>query len=399
MGAWLTLQLILTSKSYLRTVTGSLFAAGFLKKPIQQHCKLDGAEWYNEKEGPPCCCSQENELVDPLHIIWLPLTGHGNNFNHICPLLPWKCGALDVPLCVFWRGLKCSEQCDFFKTISEELNSSFTLSGFSVIIGGDFNVIFDQDLDRSGGLKKTKDSVKVLEDICLEHDLLDIWRVRHPKEKRFTWRQKTPVIQRCLDLWLISNGLQDDVVSVDIKPSIESDHSAITLLINGVDDSERGPSFWKFNSSLVNDSDYRFLLENIKNWLEEFKEIVDRRVLWDLLKCKIRQLTIKYSKEKAHSRKAKVKDLEEKLQNCTKNCENDLSKENLEELECLQAEYDDLYDYITQGAIIRSRANWYEKGEKKNKYFLTLEKSNKKKAVYGKLLQVTEQLQLILKQL
>ena len=163
--------------------------------------------------------------------------------------------------------------------------------------------------------------------------------------------------------------MQDDVVSVDIKPSIKSDHSAITLLINGVDDSERGPSFWKFNSTLVNDSDYRFLLdENIKNWLEEFKEVVDKRVLWDLLKYKIRQLTIKYSKEKAHSRKAKVKDLEEKLQNRTKNCENDPSKENIEELELMftLAQYDDLYDYITQGAIIPSRANWFEKGEKNN---------------------------------
>ena len=49
-----------------------------------------------------------------------------------------------------------------------------------MIIGGDFNVIFDQELDGAGGLKKTKDSVKFLEDICLEHDLLDIWRVRHP---------------------------------------------------------------------------------------------------------------------------------------------------------------------------------------------------------------------------
>ena len=35
----------------------------------------------------------------------------------------------------------------FFKTISEELNRSFTLSDYSVIIGGDFNVIFDQELD------------------------------------------------------------------------------------------------------------------------------------------------------------------------------------------------------------------------------------------------------------
>ena len=74
----------------------------------------------------------------------------------------------------------------------------------------------------------------------------------------------------------------------------------------------------------MNDSDYRFLLdENIKNWLEEFKEVVDKRVLWDLLKYKIRQFTIKYNKEKAHSRKAKVKDLEEKLQYCTKKCEDD----------------------------------------------------------------------------
>ena len=47
---------------------------------------------------------------------------------------------------------KCSEQCDFFKTISEELNSSFTLSDFSMITGGDSNVIFDQELNGSGGL-------------------------------------------------------------------------------------------------------------------------------------------------------------------------------------------------------------------------------------------------------
>ena len=29
-----------------------------------------------------------------------------------------------------------------------------------MIIGGDFNVIFDHELDGSGGLKKVKDSVK-----------------------------------------------------------------------------------------------------------------------------------------------------------------------------------------------------------------------------------------------
>ena len=43
---------------------------------------------------------------------------------------------------------------------------------------------------------------------------------------------------------------------MDIKTSIKSDHSAITLSINGVDDLEKGPNFWKFNANLVNDSAY-----------------------------------------------------------------------------------------------------------------------------------------------
>ena len=77
--------------------------------------------------------------------------------------------------------------------------------------------------------------------------------------------------------------------------------------------------------------------------------------------------------------------LEENLRNCTTKCDNNPSKENLEELECLQAEYDQLYDYITQGAIIRSRATWYELGEKNNKYFLNLEKSSKKNSSVRKI--------------
>ena len=77
-----------------------------------------------------------------------------------------------------------------------------------------------------------------------EQDLIDTWRLRNPTEKRFTWRQKTPIIQRRLDYWLVNNSLQDDIVSVDIITSIKSDHSAITSSINSIDDGKRGPSFW-----------------------------------------------------------------------------------------------------------------------------------------------------------
>ena len=85
----------------------------------------------------------------------------------------------------------------------------------------------------------------------LDFDLVDIWRIRNPTTSRFTWRQKTPVVQRRLDFWLISDSLQDEIISAEIKTSTKIDHSAITLSIRGLNETERGPNFWKFNSNLL----------------------------------------------------------------------------------------------------------------------------------------------------
>ena len=124
-----------------------------------------------------------------------------------------------------------------------------------IIIGGDFNVILEPDLDGTGGKPQVKDSCKKIDNLCSLFDLIDIWRIRNPDAMRFTWRQKNPIIQRRLDFWLISSSTQEEVVSVDIIPAIRTDHSAITIHINGIEETRRGPSFWKFNSSLLEDEE------------------------------------------------------------------------------------------------------------------------------------------------
>ena len=97
-------------------------------------------------------------------------------------------------------------------------------------------MILDPEFDGLGGKPKLKEAVKIIEQIRLSFDLIDIWRVRNPDERRFSWRQKNPVIQRRLDFWLTSSSLQEDVENVDIIPAIKSDHSAVTLFINGIED-------------------------------------------------------------------------------------------------------------------------------------------------------------------
>ena len=125
------------------------------------------------------------------------------------------------------------------------------------------------------------------------------------------------------------------------------------------------------------------------NWLEEFKKVQDKRVLWDLIKYKKRQRTITYRKGRAREKRAKLQKVKDKLKECTEKCDIHPNSGNLEKLECLQTEYDQLYDYITQGAIICSTVTWYKMDEKKNnknKYFLNLENSNKTKSSVRKIL-------------
>ena len=153
------------------------------------------------------------------------------------------------------------------KNISEKIKSLTAECDSSLIVhvGGDFNVIPDEVLDGRGGNKKRKESAKFVEEISVEYDLIDIWRICNSTDTRFTWRQKTPIIQRRLDYWLVSDCL--DIDTVDIITAIKSDHSAIILGINSLDESARGPFFWKFNSNLVNDSNYFQLISANYNYL------------------------------------------------------------------------------------------------------------------------------------
>ena len=51
-----------------------------------------------------------------------------------------------------------------------------------------------------------------------------------------------------------------------------------------------------------------------------------------------------------------------------------------------KTDLENLYNYITNGAILRSKVDWYEEGEKCSKYFLSLEKRNKTSSCICKLL-------------
>ena len=258
----------------------------------------------------------------------------------------------------------------------------------NIIWGGDHNIALDINLDRHGGNPMPWNCAnKTFKELMLTFDLIDIWRVRNPDKREFTWRRYRPnLIQSRLDYFLTSDCLQADIQDVFSEPCSLTDHSAVHLHL-GWEEIERGPSYWKFNDSLLNDQAYIDLIEdNFESWVLEGSDINDAGIKWDWLKYKIKQATIKYSKEKAKTRRDKIRELEEKLKNLEKEITNNPSENIILEIDSTKSQLQDEYDYRLEGIIIRSRCNWMEYGEKNSKYFLQLEKSNQKRSQINKLI-------------
>ena len=86
-------------------------------------------------------------------------------------------------------------------------------------------------------------SIATMQDLTERHNVRDVWRVRNPTNRRFTFRQKNPVLQRRLDYIFISNKLQESVVNVEVLPSVNSDHSPIYLKLAENTSLSRGRSY------------------------------------------------------------------------------------------------------------------------------------------------------------
>jgi exonuclease III len=129
---------------------------------------------------------------------------------------------------------------------------------YEYLIGaGDWNFTSEK-IDRSGGNYTIwQKNTATFDEINDKFDLIDIWRLRNPEKARFTWRRKNPVIQSRLDRFYISDTMQYNVSKTDILPGIRSDHSAIVLSIKPTNGTKQsGPSFWKFNNSLLKNEDF-----------------------------------------------------------------------------------------------------------------------------------------------
>ena len=235
---------------------------------------------------------------------------------------------------------------------------------------------FSLDSKRGKQVNKKRTIAKLIQITTENLDLCDIWRIRNPKRKRFTFRQhhSTGFIQRRLDYFFISNSLQESTKTTDTLAAFSTDHSPITFSLCHLKEFPRGKGLWKFNKSLIKNENYREQMKTlIKHVLYNLDQdnIVDPQFRWEYLKYEIRKFSIHFSKGIARNKKIERTYLENKL----KTLENSPNFVNNPEYIETYEKLDKIYQEKTNGIRIRSKCNWYEHGEKSSKFFLNLEKS------------------------
>ena len=133
-----------------------------------------------------------------------------------------------------------------------------------------------------------KKSIAKLIQIKEKFNLCDIWRIRNPKIKRFTFRQQhiSGFIQRRLDYFFFSNLLQESINKTDVLAAFSTDHSPLLFSLDLRKDENRSKGLWKFSNSLSRNSDFQIKMKShIKSTLEtlEIDGIRDPQVRWEFL--------------------------------------------------------------------------------------------------------------------
>lgn len=268
------------------------------------------------------------------------------------------------------------EQAIFFKFI---LDTLFDHVGENLILGGDFNVCM-YPIDKQGGRDEAiSNSAKKIFEIQEMLSLVDAWRTLNENVKRFTWRGKTKrgLVASRIDFFLISKHLLPCVHEIDILPSIKTDHSLIHVSLSIVNSIARGKGYWKFNVALLKDKVYiRKINSFLDTCTDKFNYMEDKGKVWDIMKCEIRGITLKYSINKRKREKQEQDELNKQL--LTLQIRLDKGEEVNDLYNDVQNRIIEFEEEAARGIIIRSRARWIEHGERPTKYFMNLEKQNSK---------------------
>lgn len=158
----------------------------------------------------------------------------------------------------------------FFHNLSQYL---LELEGAQMVVGGDFNQILDQDLDRSLPRRGTESkSVVAIRQMTSDLGLNDIWRTMHPEGREYSFYSPPHNVYTRIDYFLISEALVNNSIDSSIGNIVISDHAPIFLCLGNILQIPQSRR-WRLNVSLIKESGF---IKLIRDEIQFYKQTNNR---------------------------------------------------------------------------------------------------------------------------
>jgi exonuclease III len=131
----------------------------------------------------------------------------------------------------------------------QKLQTLLSTLNTAQVIAGDFNCVFNNQMDRKSrnGLSRPDETLRELNNLNFILSTEDIWRRRFPNKKEYTFTRNDAKSR--IDFFLTSKQMDPEIHKAKIINFVFSDHNAISLSIR-LSEITRGQGLWKLNTSI-----------------------------------------------------------------------------------------------------------------------------------------------------
>ena len=187
---------------------------------------------------------------------------------------------------------------------------------------GDFNISLTP-MDRSFKMKINKET-EALNDTIDQIDLIDIYRTFHPKTADYTFFSSVHGTFSSIDHILGNKSSLSKFKKIEIISSIFSDHNAMRLEINYMEENVKNTNTWRLNNMLLKNQE---ITEEIKEEIKKYLKTNDNentmiQNLWHAAKAVLRGKFIAIQAYLKKQEKPQINNLTLHLKELKKNKQN-----------------------------------------------------------------------------
>ena len=254
---------------------------------------------------------------------------------------------------------------DFFKRLKTWLKQH-SIDENNIFVAGDLNCNLDENKDKS---------CKILKEVLNYNEIKDVFKNKHENDSGYTYIHPTDLNNRSrIDYIFTSINALKHIKLCEVLCCPTPDHKAVTISYSSTHN-QHGKGYWKLNNSVLEEIDYKNIVkQEIQKTKTDYRHLLSSQELFELIKIRVKERTIRYCTRRNQINKSKISFLEKQINsldrqiNVTENISNERKN--------LKCELDQLYSQDSHGIYVRSRAKWIEEGERNTSYFLRLEKKH-----------------------